>query len=117
MAFPDYADIIAGGYGLGRDPDVERTNFEDGFIVQEKRFTSALRTRQVRGLLQSDADLLRFKAWAETEAHTWFAWTDTEDGVSRQVRVRGGQGGISYVARTVRNRRRWEISLVLEGWQ
>ncbi len=115
MAWPAYARILGDGYGLGRDTDVERTTFDDGLIDQEKRFTSALRTRQVRGFLESDADLVTFKTWAASEAHMWFAWTDTENGKACQVRVRGGQGGISYNARVRGGRRTWDFTLELEG--
>ena len=115
MAWPAYAQILGDGYGLGRDTDVERTAFDDGLVDQEKRFTSALRTRQVRGWLKSDADLVTFKTWAASDAHTWFAWTDPEDGTAREVRVRGGQGGISYAARVRGGRRTWDFALELEG--
>ena len=114
-AFPDYANVAADGYGLGRDPDVERTEYDDGLIAQEKRFASALRTRELRGWLASDADLVRFEAWAESQAHAFFDYTDTEDGVTRRVRVRGGAGGIRYTARVVDGQRTWDFELVLEG--
>ena len=114
-AFPDYANVAADGYALGRDPDVERTEYDDGLIAQEKRFASALRTRELRGWLASDADLVRFEAWAEAHAHAWFDYTDTEDRVTRRARVRGAAGGIRYTARVVDGRRTWDFELVLEG--
>lgn len=115
MAWPSYALIEADGYALGRDPDVERTQLDDGFVAQELRYTGAMRLRRFRGRLESDADLVRFEAWAGREAHTWFDWTDTEDGTVRQVRVRGGAGGIRYTAEVRRLRRQWIIELELEG--
>lgn len=113
--FPSYAFVTADGYALGRDQDVERTPYDDGLIAQEKRFAGALRTRDVRGWLGSDADLRRFEAWAEANAHTWFDWRDTEDGVTRRVRVRGGAGGIRYAARVRDGIRQWDFELTLEG--
>ena len=116
MAWPSYASIVAGGYGIGQDNDVERTPLDDGASRQEKRYRGAMKTRQVTGLLDSDADLVRFRAWADDDAHTWFAFTDTEDGTSRQGRVRGGAGGIRYRARASQaGMRRWEFTLELEG--
>ncbi|MYE01466.1 MAG: hypothetical protein F4Y03_09325 [Alphaproteobacteria bacterium] len=115
MAWPAYANVTADGYGKGRDRDVERTPFDDGMVGQEKRFDSAARTRRVRGWLASDADQVRFEAWAEREAHTWFAWTDTEDGAQRQARVRNGAAGIRYAAVVRDGRRTWDFELELEG--
>jgi len=114
-AWPAYAYVEADGYALGRDNDVERSEFDDGLIRQERRFAGSLRTRELRGWLASDADLARFEAWAEENAHTWFDWRDTEDGVSRRARVRGGAGGIRYTARVRDGIRTWDFELVLEG--
>lgn len=114
-AWPDYAYVEADGYGLGRDNDVERSEFDDGLIRQEKRFSAALRTRELRGWLASDADLVRFEAWAEGNAHSWFDWRDTEDGTLRRARVRGGAGGIRYAARVRDGVRTWDFELTLEG--
>ena len=115
MAWPDYARVEADDYGLGQDNDVERTALEDGFVVQERRYSGALDTRTLRGFVVSDADLVRFRAWAKANAHAWFDWTDTEDGVTRQVRVRGGAGAIRYRARARDGQRTWDFELTLEG--
>lgn len=115
-AWPDYARVAADGYGLSSGTDVERSEFDDGLIRQERRFSSALRERRVRGFLVSDADLVRFQGWARESAYTWFDWRDTEDGMTRSARVRGGAGGIEYTARVADNgTRTWDFELTLEG--
>lgn len=115
MTWPAYANVVADGTRLGQDDDVERTELDDGFVRQERRYRSAQNTRQVRGWLKSDANLVSFRTWAKANAHTWFDWTDTEDGTERQVRVRGGAGAIRYTARVRDGIRTWDFELTLEG--
>ena len=115
--WPSYADVVANNFRFGRDRDGERTAREAGLVRQETRVTAAPRTRQTTALVHSDADRKRFETWADEHASAWFAFHDPDDGQEKRVRVREGSGGITYTARVVRNRRRWEISLVLEGWQ
>lgn len=114
-AWPEYARIEADGYGLGQAPDVARTAFDDGLVRQEKLYTAAPALRRITALLDSDADLARFLPWAAEYAHRLFTWTDPEDGVAREVRVRGGAGGIAYRAKVSGGRRRWELSCEIEG--
>ena len=115
--WPDYASVQAGGYAVGRDADVARTPFDDGLVRQVKRYTAALTVRRVTALLADDAAYGRFRAWAADHAHAWFAWTDPEDGRAREVRVRGGAGGIQYRAHVdAGGARRWEAALELEGY-
>ena len=113
--WPAYAAVEADGYGAGQDTDVARTPFDDGLVRQERRFTAALGVRRITANLVDDADFRSFRVWAAANAHRWFAWTDPEDGVAREVRVRGGAGGIDYRAHAVGGRRWWEASLELEG--
>lgn len=115
-AWPAYALVAADGYALEPGLDVERSEFDDGLIRQERRYSGALDTRRLRGFVLSDADLVRFRAWATTNAHTWFDWTDTEDGQTRRVRVVNGAGGIEYTARVRDGRRTWDFDLTLEGY-
>ena len=115
-AWPAYARCLADGYESGQDADVERTPFDDGMVRQAKRYTAAMRVRRVTALLGSDADYLRFQAWARSHAHVLFDWLDPEDGTARRVRVRGGTGAIAYRARVGPSlARRWEATLELEG--
>lgn len=116
MAWPAYVDLVVPEQVIGQDPDVVRSEFDDGFIRQEKRYTSALLTWQILALIANDADLGRFRAWADEEAHTWFTWADIATGHARQVRVRDGAGGITYTPYVAANQRRWEASMTLEGW-
>ena len=116
MAWPSYVAVEADGQVLAQDPDVRRTSFEDGAVRQEPSSSNALWTRRIRVLIDSDADLVRFRAWAAGNAASWFAWTDSEDGVKRRVRVRGGAGAIVYRALVSRSlQRNWRAELVLEG--
>ncbi|MCE2493596.1 MAG: hypothetical protein J4F40_13480 [Alphaproteobacteria bacterium] len=116
MTWPAYANVAADGYGLGQDADVARTRFDDGAVRQEKIYSAALDVRSLRGWLASDADLVRFRAWARENAHLWFDWRDTEDGVTRRVRVRGGAATIRYTARVRAGTRTWDFQLELEGY-
>jgi len=116
MAWPVYAQVVAPGQVTGQDSDVERSRFDDGMVRQERRYAAALRTWEITALLDDDAALARFRAWARDEAHRWFAWEDITTGVARRVRVRGGAGGITYTAAVSAAQRRWEAALTLEGW-
>ena len=113
--WPDYAQIVAPDQEIGQDVDVERASFDDGLVQQERRFSSALATFAVTGLLDSDDDLARFRAWARAHAHRWFSWRDPATGRPVRVRVRGGSGGIAYTARVANNNRRWTLEATLEG--
>ena len=113
--WPSYVRVEADGHGLQAQPDVARTPFDDGLVRQEKRFSSALTVRRITGWLASDGDLVRFREWAREHAHTWFAWTDPEDGITREVRVRGGAGAIACTARVRSGTRTWTVTAELEG--
>ncbi len=115
-AWPEYVTVEADGYGVGQDNDVSRTPFDDGLIRQERRYTAALTVRRIKGLFEDDDDYARFRAWASEYAGRWFTWTDPEDGVTREARVRGGAGGIAYRARTAGGRRTWELECEIEGY-
>ena len=115
-AWPDYALVVADGVQAGKDSDVSRTPWDDGASRQARARTAALRTWGIEALLDSDADATRFRAWLDEHAHAWFAWTSPEDGVSRQVRVRGGASGAPLTSRTSGGVRRWSARLTLEGF-
>ncbi len=115
--WPGYVAVQADGHELGDDPDVLRTPWEDGASRQARVRTAALRTRAITVLIDSDADAVRFRAWLAAHAHVWFAWTDPEDGVTRQVRVRDGRAGATLRADvSAAGVRRWTGRLVLEGF-
>ena len=116
LVWPDYVAVEADGYGVQDDNDVARTPFDDGFVRQERRYASALAGVDATVLIASDADAVRFRAWARDCAHRWFAWTAPETGAVHQARVRGGAGGIEYTARVGDDGlRSWEATLTLEG--
>ena len=113
--WPSDAKVEAHGFTFRQDPDVVRTPFDDGLARQERRFTAAMTVRGITALLADDAALLRFRPWARRYAHAWFAWSDSDDGVTRRVRVRRGAGAIRYTARVAAGSRRWVLACELEG--
>lgn len=115
-AWPGYAKVVAGRYRVRSSPSTRRSSFDDGAARQARIYTAAFTVREIEVLLDSDADRLRFRTWAEDHAHEWFEWHDPEDGVARRARVVGGDGGIEYRAVVDSDRsRRWEARMQLEG--
>lgn len=115
-AWPSYATVLGGDYGVQEREATRRTPFEDGGIRQARAFTNALTARRITAVLENDADRIRFRAWAAAHAHEWFSWADPDDGVLRRVRVVGGACGIDYRARLGPSRTRsWRARMTLEG--
>ena len=113
--WPDYAQIVAPGYELGTDNDVERTPFDDGEIRQARIYTQARRTRRLTALIPADR-LAEFREWAAAWAYRFFLWTDPDDRVARRARVVGGVAGITYRQEAQTNGpAEWRASMVLEG--
>ena len=114
-AWPSYALVDRDAYGQQQDSDVARTTLEDGAIQQARRYTEAFDVRQVEAVLKTDADYVRWMAWARQYGHTWFGWRDTEDATTRQVRIRGGLGAVERTPVIHGGQRTWRLSLELEG--
>ena len=116
--WPDFVLVKAGGWRRSRDPDVRRTRFEDGAARQEKTVSNAMRANAITVIVRTSADLVRWEAWTALNAAAWFEWTEPTDGVTRRVRVRGGEAGISTVSIEGEGVAppRWESTLTLEGF-
>ena len=111
--FPSYVKLLADGRTEGRDQDVERTQFESGMVRQEKRYRSALRTREISGWIE-DSDKAAFDRWAADASHLWFNWKDLGSSETRQARVREGDGGIRRTSLTRDGVLTWDIQFTLE---
>ena len=113
--WPSYARIVAPGYGLGVANDVERTPWDDGYVRQAKIYTASQGLRNTQAIIPGE-NIVTFRSWLASNAHIPFAWTDPEDGTSRQVRIVGGAGGVS-LTQTARAGAvpSWEARFTLEG--
>lgn len=111
--FPSYVNIAADGRGEGRDPSVQRTTFEDGFVRQEIRYANSLRTRDVSAWIKA-ADDAAFRNWARSSAHRWFTWRDL-DGTESQCRIRDGAAGISRTSQVRSGILTWTLEFTIEG--
>ncbi len=114
--WPDYAKIEADSYRVAYGTHVLRTGFDDGFVRQERLAGQPLVLRHLHAMLDGDQAMNDFRTWAETYAHSWFAFIDPEDGIARQVRVRGGLGGMDFHLTSRGRVRRWSVKLALEGY-
>ena len=123
-AWPAYARIEAARDILAT-PTVERTQFDDGAVRQERRLTQTPRRRRLRAHLTGsledgthrtpDEDLERFMSWAVAYAHKPFDIASETRGAALSVRVIGGDGGISYAGTVATSGRRiWQIDLEVE---
>ena len=107
--WPEYAHP---GSSLGIDaaPDVSRTPFEDGAVRQALVY-GAPRVLRAMTVVIEPSRLSDFRGWAATYAHTWFAIA----GITEQVRVVGGVGGIEYRQVAAAGAPQWDARLTLEA--
>ncbi len=113
--WPDYAPVVADGFAIGHDADVERTTLVDGAVRQVRRFTQAPQTIQIRALIDGTAKYRNFQTWANTQAHQVFLFPDPVRGNQARVRVRGGVAGITATLKVGTGQTQlWEIACTLE---
>ena len=106
LDFPwNLATVLLEDFGLGREPDTRRTPFEDGAIAQHTFTTRSFKLRTVK-LAVKFPNLAAFNSWLETNGNSIFNFTDLEDQVSREVKIRGGAGAVNL---------RYEHNRRLEG--
>lgn len=111
--FPGYVNLIADGRVHGRDTDVQRTLFDDGMVRQERRYGSALRTREVTAWVKGSS-YTRWRDWVADHAHRWFSWRDL-DGTVQRGRVRDGAAGIRETASVRGGVLSWDLAFTIEG--
>ncbi len=116
-AWPDYAPLAADRYALSWRAAVARRPFDDGLAAQRRTGGLDVRVRTVTALLDSDADLERFRTWAFDRAAEGdpILLADAPDGESRECRIVGGRAGVECRAVVRGGRRRWEARLTLES--
>ncbi len=84
--------ILREGYTETVEPNVRRTEMEDGAIAQAKRSARDFNIRSFTVLVK-DSDATQFRAWLSTNSNVWFNFTDL-DGIEREVRLRGGNASV-----------------------
>lgn len=108
--------IVRDTYSETVEQNVARTSFDDGAIAQKR---TAARDWKLRSfdIFVTAANLATFQTFLTTWAHRDFAFVDL-DGMTRQVRVRGGNGSVSLEAQSGRlnGERYFRGSIELEGY-
>lgn len=90
--FPNYARIVAAGYGEQANYGVLRTDMDGGIAKQRVRWSTPIVTRDVTVLVNDLVARLQFEEWLRSSLHGgvgWFSWTDLDRSV-KQARFVGG---------------------------
>lgn len=87
--------ILRGDYTETVEPNVRRTEMEDGAISQARRSGRDFLIRRFTVLVK-DSDATAFRQWLSRNTNTWFNFTDL-DGVTRDARLRGGNAAVQLV--------------------
>lgn len=115
--FPSYMFLLKDGFGVRRNSAAVRTEFEDGFAKQAKRWSKVLVERKVVYGTRTKADYQSFITWFNSTINRgadWFSWTDPVDGVTKQARIKGGV--IDSESPVDPMLTRWDLSFTLEVW-
>ena len=116
-AFPSYAKILYSGFAVKRRSAVKRTEFEDGFAKQAKRWSRVLVERTVSYGFSSKADYESFITWFNTTINRgadWFDWTDPVTSTIKTARIKGGDLEEEVPESTLLTH--WKIRFTLEVW-
>ena len=93
-SFPwDLCRVDYGGYTIGADPDVERTQFDDGLVRQETNRTLPLELRSFR-IIVKESNIAGFRAWLRANGNALFDFKNFETAAVVEAKIRGGYGSV-----------------------
>lgn len=115
--FPSYPFLMRDGFGIRRMSAAQRTEMEDGFVKQRRRWSRVLVERPVIYGMRSKSDYLNFITWFNTSidrGSAWFDWTDPVDSVVKQARIKGGL--LEEEKPEDPMLEKWRVKFTLEVW-
>lgn len=114
--FPAYAQFVLDGFKPKREKNLQRTEFEDGYIKQDPVNSRRSTSTPVKYLLRSQEHKVAFDAWIEVElgfGARWFKWLNPETGAVVRARIR--EGVVEYEPLTTRMDE-WAATFTIEYW-
>jgi hypothetical protein len=115
--FPTYAVLLRDGFKVRRNSAVTRTEFEDGFTKQQKRWSRVLVSRDVVYGFSTKANYLAFLTWFNVDINrgaSWFDWPDPTTGIVIQARI--ASGALEEEVPFEPTLEKWSIKFVIEAW-
>lgn len=92
----DTCRILREGYTETMDPNVRRTEFQDGSIAQKISRSRNVMVRRFT-IIVRDEDMTTMREWLVDHGHDYFDFTDI-DQTTRECRIRGGVGAVQFEA-------------------
>ena len=114
--FPDYAEFLLDDYQIDPVTNIDRTEFEDGYIKQDPINSRQRYRSPVRYRLHTLAEQLAFETWRVSDLRfgaLWFQWYDPVYHVERRARIE--QGKLDYTPLTDRFDE-WTVAFTIEYW-
>lgn len=111
-----YGKLLLRDYGERPESAVLRTEMESGFAKQAK-IRSKVPVFRPAVIDYSNTEYSQFKTWFKdtlARGTNWFAWTDPQDGVSKQARIVRGEYEARSYFKTEGETLSWEVSFLLE---
>lgn len=115
--FPTSPFLLKDGFSVKRRPAVQRSEFEDGFAKQRKRWHRVLVERPVVYGFRSKADYTSFITWFNSTINRgadWFDWTDPVSNTVKTARIKGGD--LESETPEDPMLEKWAVKFVLEVW-
>ena len=111
--WPNWARV-SGAITLADQPDVLRTQLDDGYVRQARRYSMPWLTQAVTAQVPGER-LEEWQAWVRQYGAGWFRFAGP-DGRTRAMRIQGGAGGVRIEqVRRGEGVMLWDATLTLEG--
>lgn len=115
--WPEYAKIMADGFGVSRDALAVRSEMESGPPKQLQVKTRGMVQRTFRALLNSRAEYLAFLEWYKTTIRAGADWFWFRDPVTKQTVEARIVNGLGQENPLIPGRiTHWTVQITIEVW-